>query len=63
MLRCHVFPVSRRDVCLPWNEDKITVLSVDPMEILKNRIGKAELYRYAGEYPDSIWKVLNSLFA
>lgn len=30
--------------------------------LIKNRIGKAELYRYAGEYPDSIWKVLNSLF-
>ena len=51
MLRCHVFPVSRRDVCLPWNEDKITVLSVDPMEIfsakavaLINRSAARDLY-------------------
>jgi len=51
MLRCHVFPVSRRAACLPWNEDKITVLSVDPMEIfsakavaLINRSAARDLY-------------------
>lgn len=51
MLRCHVFPVSRRVVCLPWNDGKITVLSVDPMEIfsakavaLINRSAARDLY-------------------
>lgn len=51
VLRCHVFPISRRAVCLPWNEDKITVLSVDPMEIfsakavaLMNRSAARDLY-------------------
>lgn len=51
MLRCHVFPVSRRAVGLPWNDDKITVLSVDPMEVfsakavaLMNRSAARDLY-------------------
>lgn len=51
MLRCHVFPISRRDVCLPWNNDRITVLSVGPMEIfsakavaLMNRSAARDLY-------------------
>ncbi|WP_406037968.1 nucleotidyl transferase AbiEii/AbiGii toxin family protein [Succinimonas sp.] len=51
MLRCHVFPVTRRVVSLPWNEKKITVLSVDPMEIfsaktvaLVNRSAARDLY-------------------
>lgn len=33
MLRCHTLPVSRRPVYLPWNDQKLTVLSVDPLEI------------------------------
>ena len=51
MLRCHVLPVSRKTACLPWNEDKITVLSVEPMEIfsakavaLMNRSAARDLY-------------------
>ena len=51
MLRGHVFPVSHRDACLPWNEDQITVLCVDPMEIfsakavaLMNRSAARDLY-------------------
>ena len=32
MLRCHVLPVVRRKVELPWNNDKLTVLSVDALE-------------------------------
>lgn len=51
MLRCHVFPLSRRTVCLPWNGDRITVLSVDPIEIfaakavaLMNRTAARDLY-------------------
>ena len=27
MLRCHVLPVARREVKLPWNEEKLTVVS------------------------------------
>ena len=37
MLRCHVLPVSRREVRLPWNEEKLTVLSVDPLEIFASK--------------------------
>ncbi|MDO5573447.1 MAG: nucleotidyl transferase AbiEii/AbiGii toxin family protein [bacterium] len=38
MLRCHVLPVIRRNVELPWNNDKLTVLSVDPLEIFSSKI-------------------------
>lgn len=51
MLRCHVLPVSRRTVNLPWNDEKRTVLSVDPMELLAaktvallNRAAPRDLY-------------------
>lgn len=51
MLRCHVFPVSRRVVGLPWNENELTVLSVHPIEIfsakavaLLNRSAGRDLY-------------------
>lgn len=37
MLRCHVLPVARREVKLPWNEEKITVLSVAPLEIFASK--------------------------
>jgi predicted nucleotidyltransferase component of viral defense system len=37
MLRCHVFPVGRRKVMLPWNQEEITVLSVAPMEIFASK--------------------------
>ncbi len=33
LLRCHVFPTSRRAVNLPWRIGDLTVLCVDPMEI------------------------------
>ncbi len=51
MLRCHVFPVSRRAVGLPWDNKELTVLSVHPMEIfsakavaLLNRSAARDLY-------------------
>lgn len=51
MLRCHVLPVSRRTVKLPWTDQALTVLSVDPMEIfaaktaaLLNRAAPRDLY-------------------
>lgn len=51
MLRCHVFPIARRNVELPWNNDELTVLSVDPLEIfssktiaLLNRTAPRDLY-------------------
>lgn len=51
MLRCHVFPVSRRVVKLPWEEKKLTVLSLHPIEIfsaksvaLLNRSAARDLY-------------------
>ena len=37
MLRCHVLPVARRAVKLPWNEEKLTVLSVAPLEIFASK--------------------------
>ena len=37
MLRCHVLPVARRKVKLPWNEEKLTVLSVAPLEIFASK--------------------------
>lgn len=51
MLRCHVLPVSRRPVYLPWNDQELTVLNVDPLEIfsaktvaLLNRAAPRDLY-------------------
>ena len=38
MLRCHVFPVSRRSVELSWSEKELNVLSVDPMEIFSAKV-------------------------
>ena len=37
MLRCHVLPVARREVRMPWNEEKLTVLSVAPLEIFASK--------------------------
>lgn len=37
MLRCHVLPVVRREVKLPWNQDSLTVLSVAPLEIFASK--------------------------
>ncbi len=51
MLRCHVLPVSRRPVHLPWNDQELTVVSVNPLEIfstktvaLLNRAAPRDLY-------------------
>ncbi|MCM1060082.1 MAG: nucleotidyl transferase AbiEii/AbiGii toxin family protein [Eubacterium sp.] len=51
MLRCHIFPVSRRIVELPWDDKALTVLSVHPIEIfsaktvaLLNRSAARDLY-------------------
>lgn len=38
MLRCHVLPLVRRTVNLPWLEQELTVLSVDPLEIYGSKI-------------------------
>lgn len=51
MLRCHVLAPVRRTVNLPWLEQALTVLSVDPLEIygskivaLLNRAAPRDLY-------------------
>lgn len=51
MLRCHVLEPVRRTVNLPWLEQELTVLSVDPLEIygskivaLLNRAAPRDLY-------------------
>ena len=38
MLRCHVLEPRRRAVKLPWLEQDLTVLSVEPMEIFASKI-------------------------
>lgn len=38
MLRCHVLPVERRTVSLPWMSDRLEVLSVNPIEIFGAKI-------------------------
>ncbi len=37
MLRAHVLPVARREVRLPWSREKLTVLSVAPLEIFASK--------------------------
>lgn len=51
MPRCHVLPPVRRTVNLPWLQQELTVLSVDPLEIygskivaLLNRAAPRDLY-------------------
>lgn len=38
MIRCHVLPVERRMVRLPWQDEELTVLSVSPLEIFGSKI-------------------------
>lgn len=38
MLRCHVLPISRRKVMLPWLDENVSVLSVAPLEIFASKI-------------------------
>lgn len=38
ILRCHVLEQTRRQVTLPWMEQNLTVLSVDPVEIFASKI-------------------------
>ena len=37
MLRCHLLPVNRREVKLPWSQDELKVLTVDPIEIFASK--------------------------
>ncbi len=37
ILRCHVLPITRRKVKLPWSEDVLTVLSLAPLEIYASK--------------------------
>ena len=37
MLRSHIFSVKRREVKLPWNQERLTVLSVAPLEIFASK--------------------------
>lgn len=37
MLRCHIIPVKKREVELPWSDEKFTVLSVAPLEIFASK--------------------------
>lgn len=38
MIRCHILPVMRRKVNLPWLSEELSVLSVAPMEIFASKI-------------------------
>lgn len=38
MIRCHILPVTRRKVNLPWLSEGLSVLSVAPMEIFASKI-------------------------
>lgn len=53
MLRCHILDLSRREVKLPWLNQELTVLCVDPVEIfaskivaLMNRAAPRDLYDF-----------------
>ena len=38
MIRCHILPVTKRKVNLPWLSEDLSVLSVAPMEIFASKI-------------------------
>lgn len=38
MIRCHILPVTRRKVNLPWLFEELSVLSVAPMEVFASKI-------------------------
>ena len=51
MMRCHILPLVRRTVYLPWNENALTVLCLEPLEIfaaktvaLLNRAAPRDLF-------------------
>ena len=37
MLRCHILPVESRKAKLPWDEEGLSVFSLDPVEILASK--------------------------
>lgn len=37
MLRCHILPVEKRKVMLPWSDEAVEVLSVSPVEIFSSK--------------------------
>ena len=38
MIRCHILPITRRKVNLPWLSEELSVLSVAPIEIFASKI-------------------------
>lgn len=38
IIRCHILPVTRRKVNLPWLSEELSILSVAPMEIFASKI-------------------------
>ena len=38
MIRCHILPVTKRKVNLPWLSEDLSVLSAAPMEIFASKI-------------------------
>lgn len=57
MLRCHILPLSQRNIKLPWLDTEMTVLSVAPLEIFASKI-VALLNRTA---PRDLYDVSNML--
>lgn len=64
MLRCHILPISRRSVILPWIDRELTVLCVNPMELfstkavaLLNRSAARDLYDMFNLQKSGLFKV------
>ncbi len=59
MLRCHVLPLSRRQIDLPWQTKALSVLCVDPIEIFASKI-VALLTRTAARDLYDVYNLLKS---
>ena len=53
MLRCHVLPVSRRAVCLPWTSQMFTVRNA----------GDEILFQHVPNHRHSVWNIIPLLIA
>lgn len=57
MLRCHVLPVARREVRLPWNEEKLFWKAFSEGNYYPDWVfGDSDEFRNVAKHPMALWK-------
>lgn len=60
MLRCHVLPVARREVRLPWNEEKLFWKAFSEGNYYPDWVfGDSDEFRNVAKHPMALWKCRN----